>query len=84
MPAQPPARWPFLAAVAVLLTAAALVWGGHVCVRELNRALGGSPPVRAVRVERLDAERLAVDFLNTRLVLAVPEDPKPRWSPVGE
>lgn len=84
MPTSPAARWPLLAAVTVLLMAAALIWGTQVCVRELNRALAVSPPVRAVRVERLDAGRVALYFLNTRLVLALPEDPCPRWSPVGE
>ncbi|MFZ5897987.1 MAG: hypothetical protein ACOYU7_02205 [Bacillota bacterium] len=63
----------------ILFLIVGLAWGTATCVGHLDRALGDAAAVRAVAFERLDAGRVALYILNTRLVLAVPENPRPEW-----
>lgn len=59
-------------ALCIIVAACAVFYGATLCIDMFNRVVEPPQPVRLVQVRRLDPERLAVEVLGLRLLLAVP------------
>ncbi|MEW5762123.1 MAG: hypothetical protein AB1776_02860 [Bacillota bacterium] len=56
------------------VAAAAVFYHAWRCVEAFNRFVAPEEPVRLVEVRRLDRERVLLDFMGVRLVLALPDE----------